>query len=79
MVASHFKLKKSTDKALVCLYEIYFICVINLINWGLFCCLTYFNFTKKCAAFYLTINKWTPFNFFVLNFVKVFFAEKIIS
>ncbi len=34
--ASHFKLKKSTDKALVCLYEIYFICVIHLINWGLF-------------------------------------------
>ncbi len=35
-VASNFKLKKSTDKALVCLYEIYFICVIHLINWGLF-------------------------------------------
>ncbi len=32
----NFKLKKSTDKALVCLYEIYFICVINLINLGLF-------------------------------------------
>ncbi len=36
LAASHFKLKKSTDKALVCLYEIYLICVINLINWGLF-------------------------------------------
>ncbi len=36
VVASNFKLKKSTDKALVCLYEIYFICVIHLINWGLF-------------------------------------------
>ncbi len=34
MVASNFKLKKSTDKALVCKYEIYFICVIHLINWG---------------------------------------------
>ncbi len=37
VVASHFKLKKSS--------------VFK------FCCLTYFNFTKKCAAFYLTINK----------------------
>ncbi len=36
VVASNFKLKKSSDKALVCLYEIYLICVINLINWGLF-------------------------------------------
>ncbi len=34
VVASNFKLKKSTDKALVCLYEIYFICVIHLINLG---------------------------------------------
>ncbi len=33
-VASHFKLKKRTDKALVCLYEIYFICVIHFINLG---------------------------------------------
>ncbi len=61
MAASNFKLKKSTDKALVCLYEIYFICVIHLINWGLFkifvLLFDIFYFTKKCAAFYLTINK----------------------
>ncbi len=68
---------KTTGKALVCLYEkIYFICIIYLFDLGLvleflilFCYLTYFNFTKKCAPFCLRNNEYNFLFLICLTFI----------